>query len=840
MKKAVLAVALPVLALGLTAAAKDVECVAVYYPHWHSYPKGLEWFGDKWKQGEWNFCRTTRPRVPGQKAPLAPLYGFIDGKNPADVAKEIDLASNAGIDVFMYDWYWYNGEMTMQEALEEGFLKAPNRGKMKFCLMWCYHDRKDSFRNDPSKEKRMLMPLARTPKEFLDNIRYCLKFFKEPNYWLKEGKPFFSIYNARQFVQDMGGSAKAKKVLDKARQLAVGAGLKGICFQGMCDGLKNGGKGVPEAGFDYLGEYNHLSCPARDEAAKNGSYVFQYKDIFESNFREWEAFRTAPIPFIPVVSAGCDTSFRCRPEEPFPWRVNSYPYTPICLNNTPDLFQELLAAAKKSVEKDPKKPGAVLIYAWNEYTEGGYVAPNNFDTDGALRAIAAVFGRKPANEYTYVNPSTRKLYTIPAPDLENVPYGSHQKQKVDLFLPKNAKGPYPVLMYIHGGGWGGGAMEDHVLGSSIRMLLDNGVAVVGTGYRYIGECSLAGVKPPVQGCLDDCEAAVRFVQSKAKEWNLDVSRLALAGGSAGACTSLYLGFKDNNSLGIKAMAPVIPQTSIDPKEMREWIPNSVYGAHAFGYGSFDKWLAHRDDCLADIERISPAGLLRRIDASRAPTVVFQAGRMPKPGELAGDPTHSPVFCAKFKEIADAKGVACEFIQGGRLPCFGDAFVRVAEILTGRKISVAKAAASAAKAEVQEKGWVPKGPCVEVRGEKLKVSVPADSEHFAYPNYVQKVVDLRPFAGKKVRVTLKADIADLKPTKPGGGLKYMLYYVEAGSRKPHFDGGASVVGSAAGKELSLVSTIAPDPLPGSLMTVGMRDATGEITADLSKLEIKACE
>ena len=667
---------------GLLLAA--VEVMAVYYPHWHQYPKGDEWFGaDKWKQAEWAFCKDAKPRFPGQKCPLKPLYGFLDGKNPDDVAKEIDLASNAGIDVFLWDWYWYGGEMTMQESLEQGFLKAPNRMKMKFCIMWCYHDRVDSFRDDPRQPKRMLMKLPRTKGDFLANVRYCLKFFREPNYWYKDGKPFFSIYNAPDFVKDMGGPEKARTVLDEARAIAVEAGFKGVGFQGMNPHWQRGPQELADAGFDYLGTYSLADCPEAQASKKDGTCLFQYADLVREVKRKWDLYSRTDIPYIPSLAAGRDTTMRCRNEEPFPWKVIRYPYSPICQGNTPDLFQEALASAKRHAENDPKKPGAILIYGWNEYTEGGYIAPNNFDADGALRAVAAVFGRKPANEYTYVNPSTKKLYTIPAAKYENVAYGTHSKQKVDLFVPKSVAGPFPVLMYIHGGGWSGGAMEDHLLGTSIRMLLDKGIAVVGTGYRYIRDCQLDGVKPPVLGCLDDCENAVRFVQSRAKDWNLDLSRFALAGGSAGACTSLYLALRNDNELGIRAVAPIIPQTSMDPQEMREWIPNSTYGAHAFGYRNFDDWLAHRVDCLAEIERISPAGLLRRIDAKKAPVVVLQAGRLPKPGELAGDATHSPVFCAKFKEIADAKGVPCEFIEGGRLPCFGDAFVRVAEILTAK-------------------------------------------------------------------------------------------------------------------------------------------------------------
>ena len=689
-------------ALGAWAdAEKKTEVACVYYPHWHEYPKGNEWFHKGFN--EWEFVKDAKLRVPGQKVPLRPLYGFLDGKDPADVAKEIDLASNAGIDVFLFDWYWYGGEMTMQESLEQGFLRAPNRMKMKFCLMWCYHDRVDSFRDDPRAPKRMLMKLPRTPEDFLNNIRYAKKFFHEPNHWMRDGKPFFSIYSAPRFVQDMGGPEKTRQLLDEARKIAIADGLAGIYFQGMNPWSEKAAKLLSDAGFDCIGSYNLATCPAAVACEKDGTFTFDYSEMLPWHQKCWKEYSTgATVPYIPAVTAGRDVTMRCRNEEPFPWRTVRYPYGYICLGNTPDKFQSLLESAKKHVEADPKAPRAILIYGWNEYTEGGYIAPNNFDADGFLRAVAAVFGRKPANEYTYVNPSTKQLFTIPSATYENIPYGPHPKQKIDVFLPGGRAGARPsrgrasisggprscaavgsarapVVIYLHGGGWSVGAMEDHILGSAIRMLLDRGIAVVGTGYRYIRDAHADGVKPPVMGCLDDCENALRFVKAHADEWNLDVSRIGLAGGSAGACTALYLALKDDNMHGIRAVAPIIAQTSMDPQEMKEWIPNSRYGAHAFGYRNFADWLAHRAECLADIERISPAALARKINPARAPQIFLQYGAPLKPGEIAKDPTHSPVFGEKFRELCAGRGIPCKVNYGGKA-YFGDAFTWLASEL----------------------------------------------------------------------------------------------------------------------------------------------------------------
>ena len=105
----------------------------------------------------WEFVKNGKARFKNHKYTLKPSTGYIDGANPQDVEKEIALASNCGIDVFIYDWYWYDKKMTMQESLEQGFFKAKNSDKMKFAIMWANHDRKDQFRpklGEPRKTQR--------------------------------------------------------------------------------------------------------------------------------------------------------------------------------------------------------------------------------------------------------------------------------------------------------------------------------------------------------------------------------------------------------------------------------------------------------------------------------------------------------------------------------------------------------------------------------------------------------------------------------------------------------------------------------------------------------------
>ena len=245
---------------------------------------------------------------------------------------------------------------------------------------------------------------------------------------------------------------------------------------------------------------------------------------------------------------------------------------------------------------------------------------------------------------------------LPAATYDSMAYGKHKMQCVDVWLPQGATKPTPVVIYIHGGGFRGGNRKTSGTGRFLAQCQKSGFAFVSVEYRLLQH--ITDATPPVSGCLADIVAAVKFVQSKAKDWNLDLPRLGLMGGSAGAHSSLCLALTDNNALGVRAIFPIRPQTSMDPKEMREWIPNSRYGCALFGYKSFQDWFDHRDECKEWIAKYSPIALLGTCDPKKAPVIIFDGPASPKPGTVEKDPTHSGVFIDKFKEAAEKRGVSC--------------------------------------------------------------------------------------------------------------------------------------------------------------------------------------
>ncbi len=642
--------------LGSTAAEKPqkTEVVCVYYPHWHVYPQGEKWFGKNWT--EWEFVKTAKPRFKGHKQPIKPLLGYLDGKSPEDVGKEIELAANSGIDVFLFDWYFYgDGIQTMSESLEEGFLKASNSDKMKFAIMWCYHDRSNQFRPEYGKPRQMLQKLSRTPEEFLNAVEYCAKnYFTKPGYWHIDGKPYFCVYEAERFMRDMGGADKVCQLLKKADAIAAKYGFKSVHWAAMG---KDGGA-LLRGGFDSFSQYIVAPwyLPNYKKLSDDKKWVYEYSEVADVHLKVWENSGKSALPYVPIVSSGWDSSPRARLETAFPWAKEEYPYCSIVKNNTGDKFEKLLREAKMFAEKSQKSPRAVLINAWNEYTEGSFLIPTARDGDSMLRAIAAVFGRRPADKYVFGDATTKKLYTAPAATFENLSYGTHHKQKLDVWLPKNATAKTPAVIYFHGGGWTGGGIVDRIIAAQIPTLLSRRVAVVCADYRFIQDARDANIFPPVSAPLADAVSAINFVKSNASKWNIDASKIGLAGGSAGGCSALYAAL--SGKAEVEFVAAFIPQTSLEPAQMRAWIPGINYGAPAFGFESFDKWLKNRAEAEKYTAQYSPAALVP--DAAKRGIKTKFALFYPN---ATLDATHSEKFGERFSEICRANGIPCKLVRG---------------------------------------------------------------------------------------------------------------------------------------------------------------------------------
>ena len=260
--------------------------------------------------------------------------------------------------------------------------------------------------------------------------------------------------------------------------------------------------------------------------------------------------------------------------------------------------------------------------------------------------------------------------SAPKPTLSELAYGDHDRQVLDFWKAPSDK-PTPLVFVIHGGGWMGGSKERLNRFVDAPALLKEGISVVAINYRLMKHAE--GVNPPVKAPLHDAARALQFVRSKAAEWNIDKSRIAAAGASAGACSSLWLLYHDDladpesedpiarESTRLYCAAVNNAQTTLDPKQMKEWTPNSKYGGHAFGMNSFDQFLSERENILPWIAEYSPYALASTDDP---PVYLYYKGAAPAIGKPQKDPTHTANFGLKLQERCKQLGLNCELMYRG--------------------------------------------------------------------------------------------------------------------------------------------------------------------------------
>ncbi|MEP7323781.1 MAG: alpha/beta hydrolase [Saprospiraceae bacterium] len=127
----------------------------------------------------------------------------------------------------------------------------------------------------------------------------------------------------------------------------------------------------------------------------------------------------------------------------------------------------------------------------------------------------------------------------------NIPYNNDtlKKHLLDIYLPSDAKGKMPFVVFIHGGGWIGNDKYADMgyMPNTIAAMLNNGIAVASIDYRF----AMQAVFPAI---LQDCNKAVSFLYDNAGKYGLDKNRIALMGFSAGGHLASLMGTSQNNKI----------------------------------------------------------------------------------------------------------------------------------------------------------------------------------------------------------------------------------------------------------------------------------------------------
>lgn len=109
-------------------APKQYDVAAYVYPAYASDDPRLRPF---WPMGigEWETVMTMQQRNPGHYWDRKPLWGYVNEADPAVMSMEIEQATRHGVNVFIFDWYWYDGRPFMETTLDNGVPEGRQRGQ---------------------------------------------------------------------------------------------------------------------------------------------------------------------------------------------------------------------------------------------------------------------------------------------------------------------------------------------------------------------------------------------------------------------------------------------------------------------------------------------------------------------------------------------------------------------------------------------------------------------------------------------------------------------------------------------------------------------------------------
>lgn len=293
----------------------------------------------------------------------------INGNRTEILEREIELARTAGLDYWAFTLY--PEDCPLSWTLKT-FLECPGREKIKFCLFLVTGSSYGRFADDPAMRE------------------YALRLVTRPNYLKVQGnRPVLYL----GFLND--------KIAEKLRS--------GV-WRDFCDKIEAKGLGRP---YVVVGTGNPEKMRTFVDAVRADAFSnytagvdgtlegAPYRELTRSAERFWDRCKATGVNVAPICMAGWDR--RPRYLRPVSWETRykaGEGYERCYLPGTPEQVAEHIGRSVDWLKANPNRDGVhlSLIYAWNEYDEGGWIAPTlpppRGDGNARLEALEKVLKEK--------------------------------------------------------------------------------------------------------------------------------------------------------------------------------------------------------------------------------------------------------------------------------------------------------------------------------------------------------------------------------------------------------------------------------------------------------------
>lgn len=338
--------------------------------------------------GEWESIKTSSAKYKSHLWQRKPLWGYVNEADPYVMEMQIEAAVDHGVNVFIYDWYWYDRRPFLEKCLNDGFLKARNRNKMKFYIMWANHNATYVWdKRISSYDCQTAIWDGAVDRGEFEKIakRMINMYFKQPNYYLIDGKPVIMIYDVPKFVKSIGGLSEAINAIEWFKEEVTCEGFPGLhlqmvmksflnlaCLVSPSDIDTNVYDLITKLGFDSITHYQFAHFMDIDR---------EYYEILKDVTREWKRIeQKIKVPYFPHISLGWDKNPRFQAFHPGVMR-----------GNTPEAIEEGLRMAKEYADAHPDQPKLITINSWNEWSETSYLQPDDLYGYEYLERVKKVF-----------------------------------------------------------------------------------------------------------------------------------------------------------------------------------------------------------------------------------------------------------------------------------------------------------------------------------------------------------------------------------------------------------------------------------------------------------------
>jgi hypothetical protein len=358
---------------------QPVDIAAIYFPSWHADPRRDAHLGEGFT--EWDLVRAGRPRFEGHHQPIVPLAGHRDESHPEVMRNIVATAAGAGVTAFLWDWYWYDGSDFLNRPLDEAYLALEQPG-VSFALMWANHDWKNVFPATTSGVPDQWWPGAVDAAEFERMTDAVIeRYLLHPSHWRVGGRAWFSIFSLGTFIDGLGGLDEARAALEGFRRRAGAAGAGELHLDALGTYAHLAPEEIEGLGLDSVGTYGW-----GDHMPLDRGLTIDYDSwVAENEERGRAESARQRIPYVPVVTMGWDSTTRVHQDDELV--LTGWPHYPVVVDATPEAFGASLTRAI-TAQASSSVP-VVVVNAWNEWTEGSYLEPDERYGDGYLRALSA-------------------------------------------------------------------------------------------------------------------------------------------------------------------------------------------------------------------------------------------------------------------------------------------------------------------------------------------------------------------------------------------------------------------------------------------------------------------